>query len=52
MLTEARPRAVAVDSRREPPQSIRPDGRHLAPAQAAALARWLLPQLVDEARGR
>lgn len=52
MLTEAQPRAVAVDPRLEAPQRMRPDGRHPAPASAAALARWLLPQLVDEARDR
>lgn len=31
--------------------TMRPDGRHLTPAAAAAAARWLLPQVVTGAQG-
>ena len=31
---------------------VRPDGRHLTPAAAAGVAHWLLPQVLQDARGR
>ena len=30
---------------------VRPDGRHLTPAAAAGVAHWLLPQVLQDARG-